>query len=199
MDDEIDPAKALRQLYWDLDGFEIPRAEAREIHRTRGSSTYGELMPTATLRLLAQLELGPEDRFVDLGSGTGKVVLLAAMSTAVGEALGVELSVTRSELAEQALIRAKERSLPGVERARLVTADMLTCDLDATTVVYTCSTAFREPFMHRLGHRLAALPRLRKIASLQDFEQLPGFELAEIYRLDASWKRRTKIHVYEKF
>ena len=71
--------------------------------------------------------------------------------------------------------------------------------LDDATIIYTCSTAFSDAFMVRLARRLAALPRARKIVSLQDFTDPPeGFELAEIYKLDASWKRRTKVRVYAR-
>ncbi|PRP90526.1 Histone methylation protein DOT1 [Enhygromyxa salina] len=193
-----DARAQLRRLYRGLDGFEIPREDERKVARSRGSSTYGELMPTATIRLLAQLELGRRDHFVDLGAGLGKVVLLAAMTTKVGRARGVELSPARVAIAEQALARAKRERIPGVSRAAFVEDDMLRCDLDEATVIYTCSTAFSAAFMARLQRRLATLPRLRRLASLQDFDPHPAFELREIYKLDASWKRRTKVHVYAR-
>lgn len=181
-----------------MDGFEIPPEDERRVERSRGSSVYGELMPTATLRLLAQLELRPRDHFVDLGSGLGKVVLLAAMTTAVGRALGVELSPARVAVAERVLSRARRERIPGVSRAAFVEHDMMRCDLDEATVIYTCSTAFSSAFMVRLQRRLAKLPRLRTLASLQDFEPHPAFELREIYKVDASWKRQTKVYVYGK-
>jgi SAM-dependent methyltransferase len=193
-----DALATVRRLYRELDGFEIPKADARRVQRSRGSPTYGELMPTATARLLAQLELGPEDLFVDMGSGIGKVALLAAMTTDVGRALGIELSETRHAQAERALQRAREQDVPGTERVSFAQADMLTHPLDDATVVYTCSTAFLPGFMKRLVRRLASLPNLRKLATLQDLDPHPAFELVEIYRLDASWKRRTKVHVYER-
>jgi SAM-dependent methyltransferase len=196
--EDKDPRAALRRLYRDLDGFEIPRDDARRIARSKGSSIYGELMPTATIRLLTHLELGRRDRFVDLGSGAGKVVLLAAMTTEVASALGVELSASRVAVAEQALARARAEGLPGAERASFVEADMLRHPLDEATVIYTCSTAFSTAFMRRLTRRLAELPKLRAVASLQDFDPHPAFELAEVYKLDASWKRNTKVYVYER-
>ena len=185
-------------MYRDVDGFEIPRADERKVARSRGSATYGELMPTATIRLLEQLELGDRDLFVDLGSGLGKVVMLAAMTTGVGRALGVELSPTRVALAEQVLALARREQLAGVDRAAFVEGDMLRHPLDEATVIYTCSTAFSDSFMKRLQGRLVTLPRLRKLVSLQDFDAHPAFELCEIHRLDASWKRRTKVYVYER-
>ena len=165
--------------------------------RSRGSPIYGELMPTATQHLLTLLDLRPDDHFVDLGAGLGKVVLMAAMTTPARAVVGVELSTSRLGVAEQALARARAQALPGVERARFVEADMMTVDLDEATVVYTCSTAFSDAFMEGLRDRLATLPRLRKLATLQDFDPHPALELTEVHKLDASWKRKTKVYIYE--
>jgi SAM-dependent methyltransferase len=192
----LDARVALRHLYRGLDGFPISPADQRQVARSKGSSTYGELRPTATLRLLERLELERRDRFVDLGAGIGKVVLLAAMTTAVGEALGIELSTTRVAVAEQALARARAARLPGVRRARMLEADMLQCPLENTTVAYTCSTAFSRAFMRRLVRRLASLPKLRTLVSLQEIDPHPAFELLEVLRLDATWQRRTPVRVY---
>jgi len=192
-----DPRATLRRLYRGIDGFEIPRTDARNVARSKGSPTYGELMTTATLRLLTQLELGPADVFVDLGAGVGKVVMLAASGTAVGRARGVELSARRVGLAREALELAEREGLVGFDQVEFVEGDMLGVPLADATVIYTCSTAFSDTFMGKLHDRLATLPRLRKLVSLQDFEDPSGFELVEIYRLDASWKRRTKVYVYE--
>lgn len=192
-----DPRAVIRRLYRGVDGFEIPRADVRAVARSKGSSTYGELMPTATLRLLAQLEIGREDVFVDLGAGVGKVVMLAALSTPAARVRGVELSAKRVGLARGVQTQAEHEGLIGLGQVEFVAGDMLRVPLDDATVVYTCSTAFSDVFMRKLHRRLAKLPALRKLVSLQDFADHPGFELVEVYKLDASWKRRTKIYVYE--
>jgi SAM-dependent methyltransferase len=188
----------LRQVYRGLDGFSISLADERRVAGSNGSPTYGELLPTATLRLLAQLELDRRDQFVDLGAGVGKVVLLAAMTTNVRAALGIELSTTRVAVAQQALARARRARVRGATRVRMLEADMLRCPLEDATVVYTCSTAFSSAFMRRLVRRLATLPKLRMLVSLQDLDPHRAFELREVMRLDASWTRRTQVHVYSR-
>lgn len=193
-----DAIAGVRRIYRPLDGFAIPREDVRAVERSRGSATYGELMPTATVRLLEQLKLTRADRFYDLGAGVGKVVLLAALTTPVARAVGIELSRRRVELGNQALARARAERVPGAGRAELLEADMLRCDLDDATVVYTCSTAFSSAFMRKLVRRLAALPKLRMLVSLQELDDQRWFELVASPRLDASWKRGTKVHVYER-
>ena len=193
-----DPIAQLRQLYRDVDGFSIPAGEVRTVERSRGSATYGELMPSASVRLLEQLELRRRDVFYDLGAGVGKLVLLAAMTTPVGRACGVELAARRVALGQAALSAARSQRVPGASRASLVQADMLRCELDAATVVYTCSTAFSSAFMARLVRRLTRLPSLRTLVSLQELDDPHEFELIAAPRLDASWKRRTKVYIYTR-
>jgi hypothetical protein len=187
-----------RRLYREADGFEIPPADERVVARSKGSSTYGELMPTATARMLAALELGRDDVFFDLGAGVGKVVLLAALLTEVGQAVGVELASRRVALGCRVLDEARREQHPGADRAALIEADMLRCELEAATVIYTCSTAFSSTFMRRLVRRLATLPKLRTFVSLQDIDDHPAFELVDTLSLDASWRRRAKAHVYAR-
>lgn len=197
LDPTSDPRRLLRKLYAGVDGFEISRRDERLVNRSKASPTYGELMPTATLRLIAELGLRRGDVFYDLGAGVGKVAMLAAMTTPA-RAIGLELSRERVERGAPVLAEARRRRLPGARRVELRHGDMMTADIDDATVIYTCSTAFSTAFMNRLARRLAALPRLRTVASLQDFDVHRGFELVEIHRLDASWKRRTKVHVYAR-
>jgi SAM-dependent methyltransferase len=193
-----DPRATLRQLYRGLDGFPISSADERRVAGSDGSATYGELLPTSTLRMLEQLDLDRRDRFVDLGAGVGKVVLLAAMTTAVGGVLGVELSATRVAVAREALARARRARVPGARKVRMLEADMLRCPLDEATVIYTCSTAFSSAFMRRLVRRLAKLPKLRMLVSLQDLDPHRAFELREVMRVDASWTRRTEVYLYSR-
>jgi len=193
-----DPIKLLRACYRGVDGFDIPNHDVRTVARSKGSSTYGELMPSATSKLLAALELDADDVFYDLGAGVGKVVLLAAATTSVRRAIGVELAASRCAQAERAFAAARRSGLAGVRRAAIVPADLLTLDMRDATVAYTCSTAFSTPFMRKLTKRLATLPALRLLASLQDLDPHPAFELIRVLRLDASWKRRTAVHIYRR-
>ena len=193
-----DPRRQLRRLYRGVDGFEIPHEDSRNIRRSRGSPIYGELMPTASLRLLEQLRLGPQDQFHDLGAGIGKLVLLAAMTTPVRRAVGTELSRSRVALGQRVLAAARREDLPGAERAELHHGDMLKVDLSDATVIYSCSTAFSGAFMRRLLARLVALPRLRLFVSLRDLDPHPAFPLVGVHRLDTSWQRRTPVYVHAR-
>lgn len=194
--DRSQTLRLLRQLYRRVDGFDIPRAQERLIERTRSSSTYGEIMPSATLQLIEALDLQPHDTFVDLGSGVGKVVLAAALASKVGTAIGVELAPDRHTAATRVLEVAVDLGLVDSDVVKLRAEDILRTNLDEATVIYTCSTAFPTAFTHRIARRVADMGRPLTFVSLQELDELPHFEPERVLRLDMSWSRKHKVHVY---
>ena len=187
----------LRRLYRDVDGYEIGAREERRIERARGSATYGEIMPAASVKLIDALKLGPADTFVDLGSGVGKLVVTAAIRSKVGRAIGVELGRDRHRDAVCVVRMAEAEGVltPGVVELR--NQDILRTSLEGATVLYTCSTAFPYAFTERLAHRVRRLRRPVRFVTLQELDcDIPGFALAQVLRLDMSWARKRKVHVY---
>ena len=187
----------LRRLYRDVDGFEIADPEERRIERTRGSATYGEIMPAASVQLIDALELGPSDTFVDLGSGVGKLVITAALRSKVGRAIGVELGRKRHRDAVSVVRAAEAEGLlaPGVVRLR--NQDILRTSLAGATVLYTCSTAFPSAFTGQLARRVLRLGSPVRFVTLQELDcDVTGFALTEVLRLDMSWARKRKVHIY---
>ena len=157
---------------------------------------YGEIMPTAAMRLIDYLGLGKADCFYDLGSGVGKLVLLAAMASRA-KCIGVELVEPRWRIAIDALKEAQEL---GVIRAREVEfrrEDFMTSDIADATIIYSCSTAFPLPFMKKLVEHLATLKKGLIFVTLQDLDPTPWFEPNDILYLDMSWKRRAPVYVYQ--
>ena len=187
----------LRRLYRDVDGFEIAPSQERRIERTKSSSTYGEIMPAATVQLIDALELDADDVLVDLGSGVGKVVVTAALSSDVGRAVGVELARDRHRQAEQVVHEAEQAGVLEPGRVELRNEDILRTDLSDATVLYTCSTAFPYAFTERLARRVHRLARPVRFVTLQELDDdLPGFALDRVLRLDVSWARKRKVHLY---
>lgn len=192
----FDPRTAIRRLYNDRWGYDVTLAEEARVQQSEGCSTYGEIMPTALDQLIDALELEPDDVFYDLGSGIGKVVLQVAMTCKLAQCVGIELVDNRHDIACEVLEQARTEGLLKTEDVRLRNSDMLRARLDGATVVYTCSTAFSDVFMARLTRRLSAQPAGLRVATLLDLEENPWFELEDVLRLDMSWRRRAKMHVY---
>ena len=196
-----DPRLVLRRLYRDEDGYELhgyeldPDDDAR-VRATNSSPTYGEIMPTATDRLIEHLGMRRDDVFYDLGSGVGKVVLHVAMRAPIRRVVGVELVRSRHRIARRVLDQVKAAGLARAGECELRCADFMRTPMGDATVVYTCSTAFPTPFMNELAARLARLCTGLRWVSTQDLDENPWFELEDVLRLDMSWRRKSKVHVY---
>jgi hypothetical protein len=191
-----DPRKLLRWLYQSRDGFKVPPSAKLAVERARSSPMYGEIMPTAGLQLIDFLQLGRNDSFYDLGSGAGKLVLLAAL-TSEAKCVGIELVEPRWRLGVDALTQAREL---GVVRARVAEfrhEDFMSSDLTDATIIYTCSTAFPPAFMKKLAHRVALGNAGLTFVTVQDLDPTPWFEPRGVLSLDMSWRRRAKVYVYE--
>lgn len=194
--DTIEPRRLIRQLYRGVDVFEIPREEEKAVFSSRGSPVYGELMPAAIGHMLDYLALGESDVFYDLGSGSGKVVLQTALTAPARKCVGVELAATRVAEARRVLAAARRRGLLRARACSFRHEDFMKTYLKDATVIYTCSTAFSSRFMNMVAARIARIGRSLRLLSLQDLDPRRGFTEIDVLRLDASWQRRTPVHVY---
>lgn len=189
--------RQLARLYGDRHGYEDLPTEERAVRDAGSDAMYGELMPSATERLFAYLELSKRDVFYDLGSGIGKVVLHAALALPLRRAVGIEMVRRRHDLAVEVLDQIDARGLLQTETCELWCGDFMRLPISDATVIYTCSTAFPDALMSRLARRVARLPKLRCFVSLREPEVLHGLELVDVLNLDASWRRNSKAFVYQ--
>ena len=133
------------------------------------SGVYGEITTPETL--FRALSLCTTDRFIDLGSGRGQLVLAAAARTAgpcPSSSCGVELIDMRHEVAAQARARAP---VDVQARCELRCGDALSEDLSFVTKAFVCNTTFsgdlNESFARRLAPALA--PKLELVATMMPF------------------------------
>lgn len=186
----------MRKLYRGVDGYDIPADDVRQVRRSRGAPTYGELTLGSVDKLLDYLDMGRRDSFYDLGAGTGKVVLQTAISRPIARCIGIELAPTRYRSARTVLTAARRQGLIRARACRFRNEDLMTTSLDDATVVYTCSTSFSRAFMNRLTGKLVGLQRELLVVSLQALEPRRRLALIDTLRLGTSWDRRSPVYVY---
>ncbi len=86
--------------------------------------------PLSVVRKMLELaEVGPDDVVYDLGSGDGRIVIMAAKEYGA-RAVGVEIS---QKLAEESSQRIREQGL--AERAKIIQGDMFKTNVAPATVV----------------------------------------------------------------
>lgn len=188
----------IKRLYKDIDGYGIPRTEEREVRENEGAPLYGEITFGGLQKLFEHLSVKKNDVFYDLGSGVGKVVMQAALTTSAARCVGVELSKTRNMQANQALETAQNMGLlPKGKEVEFCNKNLLKYPLNDATIIYTCSTAFPEFLMQKLANRIVRLDKGIMVVSLQEFPDKKRLYLADILKLDMSWTRKTPVHIYE--
>ncbi|CAI5450719.1 unnamed protein product [Caenorhabditis angaria] len=69
-------------------------------YKSFSSETYGETNLEQITSILNELQLGPDDVFVDLGSGVGQLVVYTAACTKIKKAVGIELSTVPANHAQ---------------------------------------------------------------------------------------------------
>lgn len=169
-----------------------------------------EYAPTGRLvlrRILPPTEVTPDDVFVDVGSGMGRVVLQAAMFYPFQRVLGIEISAQLHEVSMTNL--ASNESRLRCSQVELIRADIRELELpDDVTVVFLYNPfigatfqAFldcllrsidRNPRVVRVIYanpkeeeRLFATGRVRNIRSLRGWRPTPAWSLSNSTRLYA--------------
>ena len=162
------------------------------------ASTYGELTARGIAALIAQTGLGTGDCFVDLGSGSGRVVLSVAMLVPSITAIGIEIDAKRFAIAESIRQKAEFANHIAPNRIRYHLADLKDADLAGGTVYYVCSTCFPPRLLNHLARAVAAQPGARVFASMHPLPPRVAACFADHQAVScpATWASYTDIHLY---
>lgn len=170
--------------------------EMQKLHAKDPNQIYGELYYYSTIKMLKYLSLSPEDHFLDLGSGFGKLVFQLYLSTNIASVTGIEINEDRHRIEMHALNKLKE-VLPSAfisdRKLKLIQGNFLSNEiqkeLQGITVIYVCSSIFSFELLEALGKTMNSMANLQKIASLRKLPHLSNFKLIKTIFLHTSWDR----------
>lgn len=184
------------------------KLDAEEIERMRAiggpsAATYGEITPDGFREIFGG-RLQPSDRFVDLGSGNGKLVVQAAEEFDVAAATGIELSHTRHEIATAARAELAARNAALAPRCTFLCEDCAgeaaASVLEGTTVVWVANLCFSNALKRRLASRLEQARSIRLVAATTAFDPpLRGFEVEGYALVQATWTTSTRQRAEARF
>ncbi len=156
-------------------------------------------------RILREEDIGPDDVFLDAGSGKGRVVL-EATRYGFSRVIGVELSPELNAIAT-ANLQARRQSLRCRE-VELVSADIAEYEIpDDVTVIYHYNSTGGDVFAAFVGHLVESLDRtprrLRFIynVALEEETLLRTGRFREVraargLRPGRAWSRKMSIRMY---
>lgn len=172
------------------------------------SGIYGELLPAGLRSILdhaagepGALPVDAGDVFVDLGSGRGRSLLQVALTTPA-QAIGIELSAERTQVAENALNQLARLRPDVARRVRIVNGDLRDASMHAVwgaaTIVFINSACFVPRLMLALTDALSR--NLQAGTLVYSARALPGCHrgLWSVGRTEAAftWSRNVRLFVY---
>ena len=149
----------LRAAYETIDGYALARTEKKR-QRDDGvfldGIQYGEIDFVSFATALAWCNPVAGERFIDLGSGTGKATLTAAANHAFSSAAGVEILPPLHEAAQQAFERCNKSVLlcPNIT---FHCADALTFPWTSANVIFVSTTCWTEEMCAKLASDASSL------------------------------------------
>jgi hypothetical protein len=175
-------------------------------------STYGEITTTGARQLFEHMGLTRSlhgSTFMDLGSGTGKLVTHACLELdCLERAVGIELDASRHAIGMDILKRSRRHEQVDYEKiesvVHLYCGDMFDLDVLEATHLYIASLCFTKEMMHALSTKLQKeAPKLQCVATLQPFPPAASedstsstFALIQTEYIEMSWTKPFGCPVY---
>ena len=184
----LDPALAvLDEIGRDVDGFSLSVSARRDADAM--DYVYGEICPEAFVAILSMVNANAATVFYDLGSGSGKAVLLAAMVFGVKKSVGIELFAQLNEAAALQLQRLKRypNYQSQAEQVHFICGDYLALPFADADVVFISATALFGDAWQRLNQRLEELQDSALVITTTKALISPQFRVERQTRAQMSW------------
>lgn len=141
-------------LYSDVDGYAISRTDREGALENDKSFIYGEVLLESLAKLLDVVAPQSGEVFYDLGSGTGKLVMMAHLLYPFSRCTGVEFLPSLHAQALAVLARYDQEVRPSLVSKRGAIffnhGDMLHEDISQADIIFLHGTCFDEAFSRQL-------------------------------------------------
>jgi SAM-dependent methyltransferase len=192
----------LDALYAGVNGYGLSRENRTGTHAVNQSLTYGEMMLQPFARVIDRVKPQAGESFYDLGSGTGKVLVMADALHAFGAITGIEYLPVLNQTAGTILNRYETKFRPQLSgsKAPLISrqGDMLTEDLSRADVIFVHSTCMGEDLVTSLGHCVRTCkPATRFVLISRGFFGLSWFRETERFEYTNAWNTESTCFIYQ--
>jgi SAM-dependent methyltransferase len=181
------------KLFTAIPAYEIAQSEKKRTGKQDASVTYGEIMPQGFLEVLAAVNPRQGEIFYDLGSGTGKATMLAAMVYPFSRSVGIELLPGLGDAARQVLARYNTEFLPQFppeyqqRKIEFIDGDFLQSDLSDAGIVFAHGTCYPHELIGQLGEKLAELKPGTRVVLVGHTFNTPELKFQRMMMMRADW------------
>jgi len=177
----------------------------KERHDSSDDLTYGEVNFSSLAQILCEdlrrYGIPLQGTFYDLGSGSGRGVLVAALVGSFQRICGVEIVPELHKASMDVLHAYKSRvalkySVPIPDKLEFVQANITKADWSDANVIFINSTCFSKPLMEKIAKKAESLAPGSCVVTLTQPIISPYFDLLESKKYAMSWGTATAhIHV----
>jgi len=157
--------RVVREVYGGTNPYDASHRSRKGLALSDESLRYGEIVGESLEQVLSAVPEAARGVFYDLGSGSGRTLLLAALISGFGRVVGVELLEELHTMAQAAVARfdrdhreqlvSPQRDV----RIELRLGDLREVDLGDADVVYVHCTCFQTDLMRDLARQVEATLR----------------------------------------
>ena len=201
---DFDIAKSVfESLYSGINGYEISSRGRQKISYASKAHTYGEVTPEGFSQMLKDLQVPAGRVFYDLGSGTGKGVVLASLFGDFSKMVGIETLEDLFLESQKVLGRYKETVrpiLPTEKKQQIldfIHGDFLEQDITNADVIFSHSTCFHDELMLPLERKCMSLKKGTKVLLVTKTFQSPFFRFSKSVEYPMTWGIDA-VNFYEK-
>ncbi len=184
------------KLFSTTNGYLISTQARRRLGTDDKTLTYGEVKFESFKKILAAVSPKKGEVFYDLGSGTGKAVILASLFGDFSKIVGVEILKDLVKTAKQILKEYKKllkKYLPEKleQKIEFINENFLNLDLSEADIVFAHSTCFDDETMKRLSIKLESLKPGSRVITVSQGISSPAFKQIKKELVELSWGQGT--------
>lgn len=173
-------------LYKNTNGAQLSKQDRGNTIKDAFSLVYGEIVFDSFTSILAKAEINTGEIFYDLGSGTGKAVIAAALLYDFSKCIGIEIlpALYQSSL-------EKLNTLPSVKTVQFIQHDFFNYDFSDAHIVFINATGFFGESYNTLVQILKKLKHGTRIIISSKLLPSEDFELKhqEVYLMSWGFSR----------
>jgi SAM-dependent methyltransferase len=191
-------------LFANVDGYALASQGKQKLGKYDSHLTYGEISWDSFLDIIAEVQyLNDHKIFYDLGSGTGKAVIAAALLGNFSHVLGVELLPELYKEAKKVLLKFNKNVRPNLHPANqkvvvdYIHNDLFDHDWSNGDVVFMQTTCFNENLMERLEEQAESLKPGSMVITLSKYLRSPSFKIVTQKKYPFGWGEAT-VFIHKK-
>lgn len=174
------------KLYSNVDGYAISSVGKSKLTYFYGGYLYGEVTYEGFSGVLKHIDITSKKIFYDLGSGTGKAIILASLLGNFSQLIGIEIIKDLHEESEKILKNYKSKSR---ERIKYILGNFHDIDFSSADVIHINmnATCFEYEFSDAMIAKFEALKKGAQILTNTLALEIPSYKIKHLGDFPFTW------------